>query len=324
MRLELASFPVEEVAFGDATCLDGARLLISRDELARAVAHPAISGVDAELTRPGESVRVTQVSDVVEPRVKVSGGGDVFPGLLGPVEGVGAGRTHRLAGLAVMVCGEVPWLGASGLFVPRDNFVDTGGPGAEFTPYSQTSNLVLQLSFVDGLSHEDYQRAVVLAGLRAAHLLATSTSNQALTPASMVVRDISTSNSSDLPRVVYAYQVQSQGVFMRSYLYGRSLDELLPTLVHPNELADGALVAGGLGGGAVKLTTWLHQNNPLVDGLYARHGVEWDFGGVILHRGHYYQYEDKQRVALQVARAAQVLRADGVVFSLGGGGNNIT
>jgi glycine reductase complex component B subunit alpha and beta len=118
--------------------------------------------------------------------------------------------------------------------------------------------------------------------------------------------------------------VQSQGVFMRSYLYGRVLDELLPTLVHPNELMDGALVAGGLGGGAVKLTTWLHQNNPLVSGLYARHAQEWIFGGIILHRGHYYQYEDKQRVAVQVARAAQLLGANGVVFSLGGGGNNIT
>jgi len=102
------------------------------------------------------------------------------------------------------------------------------------------------------------------------------------------------------------------------------LDELLPTLVHPNELADGAGVAGGLGGGAVKLTTWLHQNNPLVDGMYSRHGAEWNFVGVILHRGHYYQYEDKQRVALQLARSAQLLRADGVAFSLGGGGNNIT
>src|SRR5262249_12798248 len=151
MRLELASFPVAKVAYGDATRLDAGCLMISRDELARAVAHPAIAGVDVELTHPGESVRITQVSDVVEPRVKVSGGGDVFPGLLGPVEGVGAGRTHRLAGLAVMVCGEVPWLGASGLFVPRDNFVDTGGPGAEFTPHSWTSNVVLTLSFVDGL-----------------------------------------------------------------------------------------------------------------------------------------------------------------------------
>jgi glycine reductase len=258
---------------------------------------------------------------VVEPRIKVQGGGDVFPGLLGPLEPVGQGRTHRLAGLAVMVCSEVPWLGASGLFVPRDNFVDTSGPGAEFTPHSQTVNLVVRLQFAEGCAHEDYQQAVVLAGLRAARLLAATTID--LTPAEMKVRDLSVSTAG-LPRVLYAYQVQSQGVFMRTYLNGRALDDLFPTLLHPNELADGVLVAGGLGGGSVKLTTWLHQNNPLVDGLFARHGADWNFAGIILHRGHYYQYEDKQRVAMHVARLAQLMHADGVVFTLGGGGNNIT
>jgi glycine reductase complex component B subunit alpha and beta len=321
MRLELASFPVTEVALGDATRLDGMRLHVAVVELLRAVANPAIASVDVAVVHPGESARITQLSDVVEPRVKVSGAGDVFPGLLGPVEAVGTGRTHRLADLAVMISGDVPWLGASGLFVPRHNFLDTGGPAAELSPYAGTINLVLRLRFADGFSHEDYQRAVVTAGLRAARTLALSTLDAM--PAEVTVRDLAVSRQA-LPRVAYAYQVQSQGVFMRTYLYGRALDELLPTVLHPNELADGAVVAGGLGGGAVKLTTWLHQNNPLVDGMYRRHGVEWNFAGVILHRGHYYQYEDKQRVAVQVARCAQLLGADGVVFSLGGGGNNIT
>jgi glycine reductase len=321
MRLELASFPIEEIAVAGTTVLDGRRLVVSDSDVVAAVANPSIAAVHVDVVRPGESVRVTQISDVVEPRVKVSGTGDVFPGLLTPVEPVGAGRTNRLSGMAVMVTGEVPWLGASGLFVPRDNFLDTAGPGAALHPYAELTNLVVRLHFAEGYSHEDYQRAVALAGLRVAHLLASTTRDA--TPAAVITRDIADA-APDLPRVAYAYQIQSQGVFMRSFLYGRVLDELLPTLVHPNELADGALVAGGLGGAAVKLTTWLHQNNPIVDGMYARHGVEWNFAGVILHRGHFYQYEDKQRVALQILRSAQLLRADGVVFTLGGGGNNIT
>ena len=321
MRLELGSFPVEEVMLAEATRLEGRRLSVAAADVEAAVANSAITGVDIQLVHPGESTRITQISDVVEPRIKPHGGGDVFPGLLGPLEPVGSGRTNRLAGLAVIVSGEVPWLGASGLFVPRDNFIDTGGPGAEFTPHSQTVNLVLRLNFAEGFGHEDYQQAVVLAGLRAARLLAATTVD--VTPKEVIVRELS-STSAELPRVLYAYQVQSQGVFMRTYLNGRLLDDLFPTLLHPNELADGVLVAGGLGGGSVKLTTWLHQNNPLVDGLFARHNVDWNFAGIILHRGHYYQYEDKQRVALQVARLAQLMRADGVVFTLGGGGNNIT
>jgi glycine reductase len=321
MRLELGNFPVDEVLLGQATRLDGRRLTVAAAEVQAAVANPAIVGVDIQVVHPGESARITQISDVVEPRIKAQGGGDVFPGLLGPLEPVGSGRTNRLAGLAVMICGEVPWLGASGLFVPRDNFIDTGGPGAQFTPHSQTVNLVVRLKFAEGFAHEDYQQAVVLAGLRAARLLAATTVD--LTPAEIKVRDLSVSTAG-LPRVLYAYQVQSQGVFMRTFLNGRLLDDLFPTLLHPNELADGVLVAGGLGGGSVKLTTWLHQNNPLVDGLFARHTVDWNFAGIILHRGHYYQYEDKQRVALQVARLAQLMHADGVLFTLGGGGNNIT
>jgi glycine reductase len=315
MQLELARFPIEEVAFGPTTHLEQRRLVVSREDLKLAVANPAIEDVALDVVHPGEAVRITQVSDVIEPRVKVSGSGQVFPGLLGPVEAVGSGRTHCLAGLAVMITGEVPWLGASGLFVPRDNFLDTGPPGAAFTPHSRTVNVVLRLTFAQGHTHEQYQRAVVNAGVRAARSLAETTLG--LSPEDVTVRNLARRDD-ELPTVVYAYQVQSQGVFMRSYLYGRVLDELLPTLVHPNELADGAVVAGGLGGASLKLTTWLHQNNPLADGLYTRHGTLWNFGGVILHRGHYYQYEDKQRVALQVARAAQLL------FSLGGGGNNIT
>jgi sarcosine reductase len=131
-------------------------------------------------------------------------------------------------------------------------------------------------------------------------------------------------SATPLPRVVYAYQVQSQGVFLRSRLYGRILDELVPTLVHPNELADGALTSGGLGGHGAKMHTWMHQNNPIVERLIAGHGTRWDFAGLILHRGHFYLYEDKQRVALRIAESATLLGAAGAIFTLGGAGNNTT
>jgi len=46
--------------------------------------------VNVEVVHPGESARITQITDVVEPRIKVQGGGDVFPGLLGSLEPVGS------------------------------------------------------------------------------------------------------------------------------------------------------------------------------------------------------------------------------------------
>jgi glycine reductase len=323
MRLELRTHDVRSIAFGDLTALkDGALTLRKQDLLELVASDPAFTGVQVELVRPGESARITQITDVIEPRVKPgSSTGGVFPGLLGPVEPVGRGITDRLRGVAVVTAGEVPWKGEKGLFVAHDNIVDTSGPGLDKQPYGAINFVVLRFTFAEGVDHEGYERAVLLAGEKAARALALAA--QGHEPDEVIVRDLARPDR-PLPRVAYAYQVQSQGVFMRSRLNGQILDQLMPTLIHPNELADGALTSGGLGGHASKMTTWMHQNNPIVEGLYARHGTEWDFAGIILHRGHYYLYEDKQRVGLRIAEMADLMGAKGAVFTLGGAGNNIT
>lgn len=336
MKLELRTFDVGSVAFGERTALAGTALTVSRQEIVDLVgADPAFASVAVEIVRPGEAARITQITDVIEPRVKVGGTAGVFPGLLGPVEPVGRGRTDRLRGVAVVTAGEIPWLGAKGLFVAHDSILDMDGPGADMHPYAGLHLLVLRFELAEGppgraspggtrdngVDHEGYERAIALAGLKAARALASAPRDAE--PASVETRELRRPER-PLPRVVYAYQVQSQGVFLRSRLGGRPLDELLPTLVHPNELADGALTAGGLGGHGAKMHTWMHQNNPIVEGLLAKHGVEWDFAGIVLHRGHYYLYEDKQRVGLRIAEMADLLGASGAVFTLGGAGNNVT
>lgn len=321
-RLELRTFHVARVVFGDHTVLAGETLIVSKEETrALVLADPALSSVDVQLVRPGEAARITQITDVIEPRTKSGGTGGVFPGLLSPVEPAGQGRTDRLSGIAVVTSGEVPWLGAKGLFVAHDSVLDTAGPGADLQPYAGLHLLVLRLGFAEGIDHEGLERAVLLAGEKVARALAVAA--REVEPSRVETRDLARPDAT-LPRIVYAYQVQSQGVFLRSRLYGRVLDELLPTVVHPNELADGALTSGGLGGHGVKLHTWMHQNNAVVEGLIAGHGKRWDFAGVILHRGHFYLYEDKQRVALRIAETAALLGASGVVFTLGGAGNNTT
>lgn len=321
-RLALRTFQVERVAFGERTALDGGSLTIDRDEIATlAGADPAFDGVDVMLVAPRESVRIPQITDVIEPRAKSGGATGVFPGVLSPVEPSGTGRTDRLGGVAVVTAGEVPWLGAKGLFVAHDSVLDMDGPGADLHPYADLNLLVLRLRFKSGVDHEGYERALLLAGEKVARALAL-TAREA-EPTRVETRELVRPETA-LPRVAYAYQVQSQGVFLRSRLYGRILDELQPSLLHPNELADGALTSGGLGGHGAKMHTWMHQNNAIVDRLMAGHGSRWDFAGVILHRGHFYLYEDKQRVGLRIAESATLLGAQGVVFTLGGAGNNVT
>ena len=54
-----------------------------------------MSTVDVELAHPGESCRILQVSDVVEPRAKTNGSGEDFPGVLGKQGTVGEGSTIK-------------------------------------------------------------------------------------------------------------------------------------------------------------------------------------------------------------------------------------
>jgi glycine reductase complex component B subunit alpha and beta len=320
--LELHTFEVDRVSFGERTALDGRTLTIDREEIAAlAASDPAFEGVDVILVKPHESVRIPQITDVVEPRVKSGGSGGVFPGLLSGVEPVGSGRTDRLAGVGVVTSGAVPWLGAKGLFVAHDSVLDMDGPGADLHPYADLHLVVLRFRFKDGVDHEGYERALLLAGEKVARALALVARDAQ--PTRTEKRELGPVDAA-LPRIVYAYQVQSQGVFLRSRLHGRILDELQPSLLHPNELADGALTSGGLGGHGAKMHTWMHQNNALVERLLAGHGTRWSFAGVIIHRGHFYLYEDKQRVGLRIAESATLLGAQGVVFTLGGAGNNVT
>ena len=105
-----------------------------------------------EVVTPGDKTRITGISDIVEPRIKVSGSGQVFPGVLGAVEPVGDGRTHRLSGMAVFVTAEYEGTVRAGLGVQRSTILDMWGPGAEASPFSRLRGLVLNLRLAKGLA----------------------------------------------------------------------------------------------------------------------------------------------------------------------------
>ena len=101
MRLEMAEFPVTDIRLGSAFRYYSGKLEVDGEELKNLVLQDKrIEEAWLEVVVPGEKVRVTGIRDVVEPRVKVDGKGQVFPGILGPVAPVGEGRTHRLSGMA--------------------------------------------------------------------------------------------------------------------------------------------------------------------------------------------------------------------------------
>jgi sarcosine reductase len=318
-RLELQSHRVEDVQLGDQTRLDGHTLMVAKEEvLGLILQDPRIASAELLVARPGESVRIVHCLDVVEPRRKIEGPGVVFPGFLGGPETVGRGVTLRLSGVGVLTSSRFPQP-FSGLLAAREAIVDMSGTTAAYSPVSKFINLVLTLAPQPELDNADYDDAVRRASLRVADHLAGAALDR--DPDEVDVFDF-TSVDPSLPRVAYFYQAQGQGSMADTYLYGRTIENLVPTLMHPAEIMDGALVSGVFVYACFKNPTWMHQNNPVIWALRELHGKEINFSGVILNRGHNYTQMEKERSSYWAAKLAEFMGVQGVVLSAEGGGNS--
>jgi len=90
VKLELGKILIQDVQFGAKTEVVDRTLFVNKEEIIELVLEDdRLIGADVELARPGESVRIAPVKDVIEPRVKVTGGGVLFPGMINKVEQVG-------------------------------------------------------------------------------------------------------------------------------------------------------------------------------------------------------------------------------------------
>src|SRR3972149_745570 len=176
MRLELAEFPVTQLRLGTGLRYKAGILEVDHDELPDLILQEKrIQDASVAVAAPGEKVRITGIRDVVEPRVKVQGRGQVFPGIMGPVVGVGDGRTHRLSGMAVVVAAEYEGIIRSGSAVQRSGILDMWGPGAEISHFASLVNLVLIVRLADGLPELEAHTAIQRAEYAVAQRLAEAT-----------------------------------------------------------------------------------------------------------------------------------------------------
>jgi glycine reductase len=320
MGLDMGIFPVGKILFDKETRLDGDVLRVATDELRQIVLEdPRISKVEIESVEPGESARVIHVGDAIEPRIKVQGPGVCYPGVLGPVDTVGRGVTHRLQGMAVVLSAEYPRLVETGVGAAHEAILDMSGPGV-LSPLSHTLNLVLVLTLAPGHSQGDYNQAVRMAGLKVSHRLAQTTARE--TPPQQRRYELIPVKPG-LPKVVYVHQMFTQLNLPAPYLtwYGTYITDWMPLWVHPNEILDGALLPSTVGSDAVQPTSWEHVNNPVIQRLYAAHGQELEFLGVILHRTRFEVFEEKQLSANQAAKLAKLMGAEGAIITWLGAGN---
>ena len=315
--LELASFPVRRARFGtDTRYLDG-ELIIGRNAVRALILQDArIKDVQLELVHPGDSARVVRVLDAIEPLTKVQGPSCAFPGFNGPPRTCGSGRTHRLEGFTVMQVTEFPYP-ASGVQAFEEGILEMSGPGAEYCSASDRVNLLLVLTPGAVSNNIEYDDAVRRASLRVADFLAQATRD--MTPPRLETFDLS-QEVAGLPRIVWIHQVRSQGPMIQTFLYGHEMSGSVPTVLHPNEMLDGALVGGNYKIGT-RTPTYRHTWHPSLAALYQRHGNDINFAGVIIARGHHENEFLKERSAQIAAKLAVMLRADGALCTYEATGN---
>ena len=327
MKLELANFPVERITLSHRTLYADGELFIDPHDIRRRMLDDGyFEDVTVHVAHPGDPTRIIHVVDVVEPRLKVSGPGCVFPGVLGPPAQVGSGRTARLNGMAVVTTSE-PAAGEG--YYWREAILDMSGAGARYSPFSQNANLVLEVTprlpgpdthakdveMINTIRGSAYSQRLNMA-LRKAQIGLASYLAETVTgfqPASVDTYELTEVNPK-LPRVAYCAQV------MGEFLYGQSIG-WQPTLLHPNELMDGAIYRPFNTPGAVRTTIYHHQNNPLFNDLYQRHGKDLNFLGVLLVPAGPENLNEKELGTGYATKLLRMMGAEGIVISWMGGGH---
>lgn len=322
MRLELAEFPVKQIRLGRGFAYQTGTLEVDAAALVDLMLEDRrIADASVAVALPGENIRITGIRDIVEPRCKVSGGGTVFPGILGPVRNVGAGRTHRLSGMTVIAAAAYEGTIRSGTTVQRSAILDMTGPGAAISRFSKHAHLILSFRIAAGLGELDAHHAIQRAELKVAHRLAEVT--KTLQPETITTYDLSARNPR-LPTVMLIQGCITDPQHFHSGVgyYGMSLRESLATFVNPNEIFDGAVTVDTTRSGrGYYPTTWDWQNHPLILRLYKAHGKELNFAGVILQRIRFETNHGKEVGALNAARLANAMGTDGALITWIGGGN---
>src|SRR5882724_5488186 len=322
MKLEIAEFPVKQIRLGRGFSYQNQMLEVDETGLIDLVLQdPRIIDASLAVAMPGERTRITGIRDIVEPRHKVSGSGQVFPGILGPIEDVGDGRTHRLSDMTVIAAAEYEGTIRAGTTVQRSAILDMSGPGAEISRFSSRIHLVLGFRIVPGLGELDAHGAIQSAEYKVAQRLGQVTAE--LSPVEIATYDLSKKDPA-LPNVmlVQGCITDPQHVHSGVGYYGLSLRNSMSTFVHPNELFDGAVTVDTTRSGrGYYPTTWDWQNHPLVLELYAAHGKSLNFGGVVLQRIRFETSHGKEVGAQNAARLAKAMGADGALVTWIGGGN---
>ena len=321
MKLEVGSFPVQDIVFGSETCWADGVLEVDRQELVNLIREdPYIAWADIDIVRPGDSARVVDIRDIIEPKIKADGPGVAYPGISGrAVETVGQGRTHRLGGMTIIACAEMPgfnpdgshWWGAKSVEGRLDyTFIDMAGPGA-VTPFAMTVNMCLRMEFHEDAYADDGNRAIHAAMFKINDRLAKTTLG--IQPPQTETYELDSRDDS-LPNVVFVPVLASAeyrfgphtSLGTNVYGIGRLTE---PWLLQPTEMIDGAVF-----GTYNETFTWPIIQT-IVPYMCARHGDDLNFVGCIVVRSNWEAQAEKQLMANRAAQLALGVGAQGAIVT---------
>ncbi|MEY8000662.1 glycine/sarcosine/betaine reductase component B subunit [Clostridium sp. Mt-5] len=316
MQLEIGKIHIKDIQFGNETKVADEVLYVNKNELIEKISgDERIGQMEVDIARPGDETRIIPVKDVIEPRVKVEGKGGIFPGFISKVDTVGEGKTHVLNGAAVVTTGSIVGF--------QEGIIDMSGEGAKYTPFSKTNNLVIICEPKQGIKQHEHEEAIRMVGFKAAAYLGEAARN--VEPDEVKVYETlplleQVKKYSNLPKVVYVYMLQSQGLMHDTYVYGVDAKKIIPTFLYPTEIFDGAIVSGNCVSACDKNPTYVHLNNPVIEDLYDRHGKDINFLGCVITNENVY-LADKERSSDFTAKLVKYLGADAVIISEEGFGN---
>lgn len=316
MKLQLGDIKIADIKLADKTQIKDHVLYVNPDDLKTELLKDSrIKDIKIDIARPGDKTRIIPVKDVIEPRVKIEGGQSGFPGLTAKMSQQGSGFVKCLKGAAVVTIGDMVGF--------QEGVIDMWGECAKYTPFSKTFNLVVDISVVEGLNPHTHEEVVRIAGLKASEIVGKAGIDiecDEITHYDLGNLKEETEKYPNLPKIVYVEMLISQGLLHDSYIYGVNTSQILPTLMHPNEELDNAVISGNCVAACDKITTYQHQNNSVILDLYKEHGKTINFLGVI-PMPELTTLEGKVRTCNFTAKLISSLGADGVIVSEEGYGN---
>lgn len=236
MKLELQKILIKDIDFGDSTKVENGVLYVNKDEMVEELKKVInVKDVKLDMARPGEKVRLIPVKDVIEPRYRVDRMNS-YPGVTGEIEQLGDGVTKVMKNVAVVTVGDIVGF--------QEGVIDMWGEGAKWTPFSQTLNVVVDISAAEDIDAHEHEKACREVGLKAAEYLGNCLKDlEADETEVFEIEDMKTSTEKykDLPRVAYVQMMIAQGLLHDVYIYGVDVKTILPTLLNPLEELEGAI-----------------------------------------------------------------------------------